>query len=172
MKRRLMWIAVLATLILAPLATGHAYGREGHFQLGFVGPGLYVGNKSIDAMMSAGLEGEYFFLDELSAGLRAEIATDFQSDRGVNTVLSFVPRARYVFDLRRHPRWSIYAQAGVGVALLDAEHAAADIAIPGGGIWYQWRDGWSFGADMSLHFLVRSTTAIAFCFSPAIRYQF
>ena len=172
MKRKGIWIVVLVALILAPLSIGHAYERKGRFQVGFVGPGLYVGNKSIDAMMSAGLEGEYFFWEKLSVGLRAEMATDFHADPGVDTILSFVPRARYVFDLRNHPRWSIYAQAGVGLALLDGKHAAADIALPGGGFWWRWRDGWSIGADASMHILVRSTTAIAFCFSPAIRYQF
>jgi hypothetical protein len=172
MKRNVLWIAFLVVFILAPLGTGHAYGRKGSFQVGFIGPGIYVGNKSIDAMMSAGLEGEYFFLEKLSAGLRAEIATDFHADPGVDTILSFVPRVRYVFDIRNHPRWKVYAQGGVGLALLDGSHAAADIAIPGGGFWYQWRDGWSFGADTSMHILVRSTTAIAFCFSPAVRYEF
>lgn len=146
--------------------------RKGAFRLGVVAPGIYAGNKTIDAMMSAGLEGEYFFFEKLSAGLRVEAATDFDTDPGANVILSFVPRARYVFDLDSHPRWAIYVQAGAGIALIDGDTVAADIAIPGGGFWWNWTDRWSVGADASLHILARSTTAVSFCLSPALRYQF
>ncbi|MFH1829690.1 MAG: hypothetical protein ABH871_02785 [Pseudomonadota bacterium] len=142
--------------------------RKGRFRVGLVGPGYAVANKGAGSMMAMGVEGEYFFWDKLSAGMRIEVATDFDDI----TLLSFVPRARYVFDLTNHPRWSIYVQGGVGLALYNAKHAAADIAIPGGGFWWQWTDNWSVGADASMHILVRSTTAVGFTIGPAIRYQF
>lgn len=142
--------------------------RKGRFRVGLIAPGYAVANKGAGSMMSMGLEGEYFFWDKLSAAMRIEVATDFDDI----TILSFVPRARYVFDLASHPRWAIYIQGGVGLALWDGDHAAADIAIPGGGFWWQWTDNWSVGADTSMHIYVRSNTAIGFNIGPAIRYQF
>lgn len=142
--------------------------RKGHFRFGLIGPGYAVANKGAGSMMSMGVEGEYFFWDKLSAVMRIEMATDFDDI----TILSFVPRARYVFDLASHPRWALYVQGGVGLALWNGDHAAVDIAIPGGGFWWQWTDNWSIGADASAHFFVRSNTAIGFTIGPAIRYQF
>lgn len=147
--------------------------RERTFRAGIVGPGIYAGNKSIDAMMGIGAEGEYFIFEKLSAGLRIQVATDFSSDAGPNSILSFLPQARYIFDFENHPRWSVYVQAGAGVGLLDGKHVGADIAIPGGGFWWQWNERFSVGADASLHILVRSEdTAVAFFAGPAFRYQF
>jgi hypothetical protein len=143
-------------------------GRKGHFRVGFIGPGYAVANKGAGSMMTVGGEGEYFFWEKLSAVMRIEVATDFDDI----TILSFVPRARYVFDLSSHPRWSVYVQGGVGLALYDGAHAAADIAIPGGGFWWQWTDRWSVGADTSVHIFARSDTAVGFTIAPAIRYQF
>ena len=148
------------------------YPREGTFRAGIVGPGIYAGNKSIDAMMGIGAEGEYFFFENLSAGMRIQVATDFKSNNEINSVLSFVPQARYVFDLDDHPRWSFYVQAGVGIALLDGDNVAADIAIPGGGFWWQYNHSFSIGFDASLHILARSSTAISFFAGPSFRYQF
>ncbi len=148
------------------------HGRKGLFRAGLIGPGFYAGNKNIGAMMNLGLEGEYFFFDRLSAALRISIATDFSSNADPNAIVSFLPMVRYIFDLSGHPRWSIYAQAGVGLALIDGGHAAADIALPGGGFWWRWTEKLSVGADTSLHILVRSNTAIAFEISPTIRYNF
>ncbi len=143
-------------------------GREGHFQAGFVGPGFGVANKGIGPMMTMGVEGEYFFWEHLSAGMRIEVATEFDHA----TILSFVPRARYVFDFDSHPRWSAYVQGGVGLALYNGKHAAADISIPGGGFWWKWTDRWSVGADTNFHLLVRSDTAFEWTIGPAIRYLF
>jgi len=148
------------------------YPREGAFRAGIVGPGIYAGNKSIDAMMGIGAEGEYFFFENLSGGLHINLATDFKSDPSPNTILSFVPQARYVFDFDRHPRWSAYVQAGIGIALIDGAHVAADIAIPGGGVWWQWDEKFSVGFEISLHVLARGETAVAFFAGPAFRYQF
>lgn len=148
------------------------YPREKSFRAGLIGPGIYVGNKGIDAMMGIGVEGEYFFFENLSAGLRIKVATDFKSDPKPNAILSFVPQARYVFDFENHPRWSLYVQAGVGLALIDGGNVAADIAIPGGGFWWQWNEKASVGLDASLHILARSNTAVAFFAGPAFRYQF
>jgi hypothetical protein len=147
---------------------GGGGGRKGRFQVGFIGPGFAAANRGIGPMMVSGIEGEYFFWEHLSAGLRIEVASDFKDV----TILSFVPRARYVWDLSGHPRWSLYVQGGVGLALVDARHAAADIAIPGGGFWWQWTDRWSVGADTSLHILVRDDTAVGFTLAPAFRYRF
>jgi hypothetical protein len=148
------------------------HSRKGLIRAGLVGPGFYAGNKGIGAMMNIGLEGEYFLYDRLSAGLRISIATDFSSDNDPNAILSFLPMVRYIFDLSGHPRWSFYVQAGVGLALIEAKHAAADIAIPGGGFWWRWTDKLSVGADTSLHILARSNTAISFEISPTLRYNF
>lgn len=143
-------------------------GREGRFRVGLVGPGYAWANRGAGSMMNIGPEGEYFFWENLSAGMRIWVASDFADI----TIVSFLPFARYVFDFASHPRWSVYVQAGVGLALYQGEHAAADIAIPGGGFWWQWTDRWSVGADASLHVLARSSTAVGFTISPAIRYQF
>ena len=148
------------------------HNRKGLIRAGLVGPGFYAGNKNIGAMMNIGAEGEYFFFDRLSAVLRISVATDFSSNTDPNAILSFLPMARYVFDLSGHPRWSFYVQAGVGLALIDAKNAAADIAIPGGGFWWRWTDKLSVGADTSLHILARSETAISFEISPTLRYNF
>ncbi len=147
-------------------------GREGRFRAGLVAPGLYAGNKSIDLMATFGIEGEYFFFDRLSAGLRMLFATDFKKDAKPNAILSFIPQARYVFDVGSADRWAIYVQGGVGVTLLDGDTVAADIMIPGGGFWWKWTERWSVGADCALHVLARSNTAIAFHVSPALRYTF
>lgn len=146
--------------------------RKGRFQAGLVGPGIYAGNKSIDAMMGIGVEGEYFFFEKLSAGLRIMFATDFKKDASPNAVVSFVPQARYVFDFDRHPRFSIYVQAGAGVALVDGSTAYADIAIPGGGFWWRWNENFSIGLDAALHILARSEVAVAGFIGPALRYLF
>lgn len=147
-------------------------GREGSFRAGFAGPGLYAGGGGIAAMMSLGLEGEYYFFERLSAGLGANVATDFSKGSGPNTILGFVPFARYVFDLDRFPRVAIYAQAGAGLALVDGKTAAADITIPAGGVWWQWTPKLSVGAHTALHILARSSVTAAFEISPTIRYQF
>lgn len=147
-------------------------GREGRFRAGLVAPGLYAGNKSIDLMATFGIEGEYFFFDRLSAGLRMLFATDFKKDAKPNAILSFIPQARYVFDVGSSERWAIYVQGGVGITLLDGDTVAADIMIPGGGFWWKWTERWSVGADAALHVLARSSTAIAFHVSPALRYTF
>ncbi len=143
-------------------------GRQGSFRAGLIGPGYAVANKGAGSMMNIGVEGEYFFWENLSALMRIWVATDFDDI----TILSFLPMVRYVFDLTYHPRWSFYVQGGVGLALYDGEHPAADIAIPGGGFWWQWTDNWSVGADASLHILARDRTAVGFTISPVIRYQF
>ena len=148
------------------------HNRKGLIRAGLIGPGFYAGNKNIGAMMNIGAEGEYFFFDRLSAALRISVATDFSSNADPNTILSFLPMARYVFDLSGHPRWSLYVQAGVGLALIEAKHAAADIAIPGGGFWWRWTDKLSVGADASMHILARSETAVSFEISPTFRYNF
>ncbi len=146
--------------------------REGSFRVGLVGPGVYVGNKGINVMMGVGAEGEYFFFEQFSAGLRIKVATDFKSDNNPNMIASFVPQARYVFDFANHPRWSFYVQAGAGMALIDGGNIAADIAIPGGGFWWQYNDSASIGFDASLHLLVRSNLMVGFFAGPAFRYQF
>jgi len=146
--------------------------RERTFQLGLVGPGIYYGNKTIDAMIGMGLEGEYYFFEHLAAGMRVMFSTDFHRDSKINSVVSFVPYAKYVFDFENHPRWSAYVQAGVGVSLLDGGHASADIAIPSGGILWHWNQGFSIGFDASLHILARSSSAVAFFAGPVVRYQF
>ncbi len=146
--------------------------RDGRFRVGLVAPGIYYGNKGIDAMMTMGAEGEYFFFEQLSAGLGISVATDFQSNAKPNAILNFVPKVRYFFDFTRYPRISAYVQAGVGLALIDGKHAAADIMIPGGGITWRWKDHWYLGLDTALHVLARSSTAVSFQFSPTLRYQF
>ena len=142
--------------------------REGHFRLGVVGPGYAWANKGAGSMMNIGVEGEYFFWEKLSALMRVWMATDFTDI----TILGFLPMARYVFDFASHPRWSLYVQGGVGLALYNAESAAADIAIPGVGFWWQWTERLSLGAETQLHILARSNVAIGFTVAPAIRYQF
>ncbi|HQG13327.1 MAG: hypothetical protein BWY40_00879 [bacterium ADurb.Bin270] len=155
---------------IAPAFT--AEPREGTFRVGLVGPGIYVGNKGIDTMMGIGAEGEYFIFERLSAGMKIQVATDFASNNELNSILSFIPQARYLFDFDSHPRWTAYVQAGAGIALLDGSSVAADIAIPGGGIWWQYNEKLSIGLDLSLHILARSSTAVAFFAGPAFRYQF
>jgi hypothetical protein len=146
--------------------------REKSFRAGLVGPGIYAGNKSINVMMGVGAEAEYFFFERLSAGLRIQVATDFKSNNDPNTILSFVPQARYFFDFASHPRWSVYVQGGAGVALIDGMHAAADIAIPGGGFCWQYNQRFSIGFEATLHVLARSTVAFAAFAGPTFRYQF
>ncbi len=143
-------------------------GRKGNFRVGLVGPGFAVANRGIGPMMNMGVEGEYFFFERLSAGMQIDVATEFDDF----AILSFLPYARYVFDLDSHPRWSFYVQAGVGPALINGDSFAADIAIPGGGFWWQWTEKLSVGADAWFHVFVRDNTAVGFSLSPAIRYQF
>ncbi|MBN1282357.1 MAG: hypothetical protein JXA24_01115 [Proteobacteria bacterium] len=143
-------------------------GRKGSFRLGIVGPGFAVANRGIGPMMNMGVEGEYFFFERLSVGMQIDVATEFDD----YAILSFLPYARYVFDLNSHPRWSLYVQAGVGPALINGDSFAADIAIPGGGFWWQWTERLSVGADAWFHVFVRDRTAVGFSISPAVRYQF
>ncbi|MFH0800755.1 MAG: hypothetical protein V2A66_11345 [Pseudomonadota bacterium] len=156
--------------VLRPAHDATAAGRAKRFRVGVVGPGLEVASQGVGAMMTLGAEGEYFFFEKLSAGLRVETATKFKN----TTILSFVPRVRYFFDSDKYPRWSTYVQAGIGVATYfwNGTHAAADIAIPGGGISWQWTDHFSVGADASLHIYVRDSTAVGFTLAPTFRYLF
>jgi len=144
------------------------YDRWGRFRAGLIGPGFAAANKGPGAMMTMGLEGEYFIFERLSAGMQVSVATEFDD----YAILDILPFARYTFDLHSHPRWSLYVQGGVGVALYNGKHAAADIAIPGGGFWYQWTDHLSVGADAWFHVFVRGQTAVGFALAPAVRYQF
>jgi len=143
-------------------------GREGHFRVGLVGPGFGVANRGMGPMMTMGLDGEYFFWEHLSAGMRIEVATKFKD----TTILSFVPQARYVFDFDSHPRWSAYVQGGVGLALINGKHPAADIVIPGGGFSWQWTQRWSVGAESNFHILARSEVVVEWTIAPTFRYQF
>jgi len=148
-----------------------AGGRAGKFRAGFVGPGIGVANNGVNAFATFGLEGEYFFFEKLSAGLRAELGTKFTN----TAIVSFVPRVRYVFDFESYPRWAAYIQAGAGVAVIrtgGSTYTAADIAAPGVGAWWQWTDKWSVGVDSSLRLFVRSNTTVGFTFAPTIRYLF
>ena len=147
-----------------------AEGREKRFQVGLVGPGFAWVSRGYGPAMTFGLEADYYFFEKLSAGLRFEAETKFKSP----TILSFVPHARYVFDLDSHPRWAFYAQAGVGVAVSagSGTYVACDIAIPAGGFWWQWTDNWSFGAETSLHIYARSSAAVGWNIAPAARYMF
>lgn len=147
-----------------------AYGRDKKFRAGFVGPGYGFVNRGVNSLMTLGVEGEYFFFERLSAVMRMEVATKFKNP----AILTLTPRARYVFDLDRHPRWALYAQAGIGLGLYmgGGTYAAADIAIPGGGFWWQWTDKWSFGGDTSLHIFVRDGAAVGFTIAPVVRYVF
>ncbi|MFH1874583.1 MAG: hypothetical protein ABH859_05285 [Pseudomonadota bacterium] len=173
MKR--MVFAVLALIVFIGIsANAHAWGyaRKGHFRLGVFAPGVFVGNKGIDGMLSVGLEGEYFILENLSASFRIEEATDFKIGASPHSVLNFVARARYVFDIGNSGNWAAYVQGGLGGAIIGKSHGAFDLAIPGGGFWYQWYQNWFIGLDCSMHILIRNPTAIAFDVTPSIRYQF
>lgn len=173
MKKTLIWLVCFALLLGAAFPAGaYADGRKGSFRLGLYAPGLFVGNKNIDAMISFGVDGEYYFLENLAANFRIEEATDFKAGDPPHSVLTFVARAKYVFDVGSSGRWSIYVQGGGGGALIGSSHGAGDLAIPGGGFWYQFNDHWSFGADASMHILIRDETAIAFDVTPVFRYQF
>lgn len=155
----------------SPIYSGiTAADREKRWRVGLLAPGIGVAGNDVGLLMTAGIEGEYFFYEKLSAGLRIEAYTKFKDP----TILGITPQARYIFDFDRFPRWALYVQAGFGVALYHAggTHAAADIAIPGAGFWWQWTDKWSVGADATLHTFVKSDAALGFKFSPAVRYLF
>lgn len=147
-----------------------AAGREKRVRVGFIAPGIGVFSQGYGAAMVTGLEGEYFFFERLSAGMRFEVATKFEQP----TWISIVPRARYIFDFDRHPRFAAYVQAGVGAAISAGNEtlAAADIAIPGGGFWWQWTERFSVGADTNLHILARSQVAVGWTLTPTIHYIF
>ena len=150
--------------------TPTAEGRAKRFEAGLIGPGFAYVSRGYGPAMTIGLEGDYYFFERLSAGLRFEMETKFKSP----TIISFVPHARYVFDFDNHPRWAVYAQAGVGVAISagSGTYAACDIAIPAGGFWWQWTDNWSVGGETSLHIYARSSVAVGWNIAPAIRYTF
>lgn len=173
MKKVVVFVS-LALLIIGLSYPAKAWqgGRDGSFRVGLYMPGLFVGNKNIDAMMSFGVDGEYFFLENLSANFRLEEATDFKIGDPPHSVFTFVARARYTWDIGTSGKWALYVQGGGGGALIGSSHGAGDIAIPGGGIYYQWDDHLSFGADASMHILIRDDTAIAFGITPVVRYQF
>ncbi|HPQ80262.1 MAG TPA: hypothetical protein PLZ86_00870 [bacterium] len=159
-----------ASVSAPPPYTPTAEGRAKSFQVGFVGPGFAYVTRGYGPAMTFGLEGDYYFYERLSAGVRFEMETKFKSP----TIISFVPHARYVFDFDDHPRWAVYAQAGVGVAISagNGSYAACDIAIPAGGFWWQWKENWSLGAETGLHIYARSNVAVGWNISPAIRYTF
>ena len=165
-KGRIIPLPPAAPASYAPTAEG----REKRFQVGLIAPGFAYVSRGYGPAMTFGLEADYYFFEKLSAGLRFETETKFKSP----TILSFVPHARYVFDLDNHPRWALYAQAGVGVAVSagSGTYVACDIAIPAGGFWWQWTDQWSFGAETSLHIYARSNVAVGWNISPAVRYMF
>ena len=168
-------VLAMAAFILVGMGFSNdasAFKRKGNFRLGFYAPGLFIGNKYVDTMMSIGLEGEYYFLENLSVALRLEEATDFKIGSAPHSIFMFDVRARYVFDVGQSGKWALYAQAGAGGALIGKSNGAVDIAIPGGGFWYEWWPNWFAGIDTSLHILVRNPTAIAFDIVPTIRYQF
>lgn len=147
-----------------------AQDRAGRFRVGIIAPGIGVANNDAGALFTAGIEGEYFFFEKLSASLRIETLTKFKDP----TIISIVPRARYFFDFDRHPRFAIYVQAGIGAAVYHwgQTDAAADISIPGAGMWWQWTNRFSIGADTNFHVFVKGNTSVGLTFSPAVRYIF
>lgn len=163
---------VIKNIKSSPIPSGpSASERDGRFRVGILAPGIAAFNKGLNPLFSAGAEGEYFFYEKLSAGLKINVATKLTN----SILLSFIPQARYTFDFDNYPRWAVYAQAGAGVAVAKRGNTkvAADIAIPGGGGYWQWTDNISVGADLSMHILVGGGyTAVGVVFSPAIRYIF
>lgn len=146
--------------------------RKGSFRASLLAPGLFAGNEGIGTMMSFGGEGEYFFLENLSASFRIEEATDFNAGKAPHSVLTFVARARYIFDIGDSGRWALYGQAGGGGALLGKSNGGGDFSLPGGGFWYQFDENWFLGADCNLHILIADETAVGFGIAPFARYQF
>lgn len=151
-----------------PVSDSFYKGREGDFRAGFVGPGIGIMNKNIGALMSIGVDGEYFFWEHLSVVVKFEALTTFKN----HTIVGLVPYLRYVFDSDKYPRWNAYVQGGAGLALYQGTHPAADISIPGIGIGWQWTKRWSLGAETNFHILLRSDTAFEWTLGPTIRYQF
>lgn len=171
--KKIILLAVLLLFAAGLFAPAHAWNdRKGHFRLGGFFPGLYVGSKYVDAMMSIGLEGEYFFLDDLAATFRFQEATDFSFGLPPHSILSFTAGAMYVFDIGNSGQWAAYLQAGLGGGLIGDSAGFVDIALPGGGFWYEWYKDWFVGMDASLHILARNPTAVGFNITPSIRYQF
>ncbi|PIU55519.1 MAG: hypothetical protein COS89_07170 [Deltaproteobacteria bacterium CG07_land_8_20_14_0_80_38_7] len=167
-------VAVLVVLLFSVSLKANALDseRKGHFRLGAFAPGLFIGNKNINTMMALGLEGEYFFMQNLSASFKIQEATDFKFGNPPHSVLTFVARARYIFDIGDSGDWAAYVQAGAGGGLIGSKQGCGDVSLPGGGFWYQWYKDWFIGLDSNLHILIRDPIAIAFDIMPAIRYQF
>lgn len=172
--KKIILAAVMIVVVggLCSPTASYAWERKGTFNVGLYAPGIFVGNKNIDAMISFGADGEYYFLENLSANFRIEEATDFMAGGAPHSVLTFVARARYVFDIGSSGRWAAYVQGGGGGALIGSGTGAGDITIPGGGFWYQWTEHWSVGADANMHILIRDETAFAFDLTPVVRYRF
>lgn len=143
-------------------------GREHRFQVSLVGPGFGVISNGVGPLMTIGAEGEYYFWEHLSVDFRIEAFTEFK-----NSIMSIMPRLRYVYDFDSHPRWSVYGQGGVGLGLYNGKHAAADISIAGGGVSWKWTDHWSVSGETNIHiFAGYGDTSFGWTIGPAFRYLF
>ena len=170
MKKLCFLVVTLAMLISS---VSFAVGQKGDMKASVLFPGLFAGNKTIDLMMTGAVEGEYFLYDRLSVGLRIRGATDFESNAGeIDSLFISDPFVRYQFKINKLNNWYAYAQFLVGIALLDGDEVAADISFPSGGVFWQWTNNISVGADLGLHLLVHSDTAVAFQIGPRFSYNF
>lgn len=171
--KKIILMLVGLTLLSAyspPTNAKQYYDRKGRFQAGIVMPGVFFGNKNIDAMASFAAEGEYFILNNLSLGLRLEEATDFALGDSPHSVFLTTMKVKYIFDLDNN--WKAYLGGGGGLALLGSSHWAGDINIPTVGGYYELNDHMSVGVDANMHLLVRSETAFAFSMGPSFRWKF
>lgn len=133
---------ISAALLLCLSGTGWAGSREGKFQLGG-GAGLAL-NPPIRFDLNIG--GEYFFWENIGIGLNIDIFF-----RGT-TAFTFIPFARYHFDISSAPEWVPYVGGGVGVGINTDGDGALDLMIPNFGVQYEVLDDKLFlGTDMSVH---------------------
>jgi opacity protein-like surface antigen len=172
MKKIFAALIIITSLafIASPAKAEQYYDRKGRFQLGAIMPGVFFGNKNIDAMMSFAVEGDYFILNNLSIGLKLEEATDFKWGDAPHSVFLTTVKAKYIFDIDEN--WKAYLGGGGGIALIGSSTWAGDINIPNIGGYYQIDDHMSVGLDANMHILIRSETAFAFSMGPSFRWKF
>ena len=121
-----------------------AQSREGMIQAS-VGPGLGM---HTPARFDFDVAGEYFFSDEISFGL------DFDALIRGGSTLSFVPFARYHFDILNSPLFLPYVGAGAGFMVGTSGGAAFDLMAPDLGFEYELTPRLFVGPDASFHLLM------------------
>ncbi|OGQ05956.1 MAG: hypothetical protein A3F82_05485 [Deltaproteobacteria bacterium RIFCSPLOWO2_12_FULL_44_12] len=162
MTRKILKLCLLLPLILSSFSELKAQTRDGEFLLS---AGAGMGWRS-PVRFDLDFTGEYFWNDRISFGLNADTLL-----RGPAS-FSFVPFARYHFDLKKWPKFTPYAGAGMGALVNSRGQGWFDLMLPELGFFYELTPRIYIGPNVSLHVLAGSSSTWDFQTIGQVAYRF